>query len=88
MRVRKRTRRMALRMFERPVIQGFMTQYPKLTNMFPRAVDTTIKAKNREPRQLAFFHAALEVEVNIQGKTRNIVDAYWSITPDPLRQLA
>jgi hypothetical protein len=72
-------------MLERPLIHGFMTQYPKLTkDLLRRAVDCSLKPVNREPRQLAFFHAAIEVEININRETLSIIDTYLKYRDKPL----
>jgi hypothetical protein len=64
-------------MSDRPQIKGLLTSYPKLTrDILRRAVDRTMKPIDREPRQLACYHAALELEVSINDNKLNIVDAY------------
>jgi hypothetical protein len=64
-------------MSERQVVIDFIAKYPKLTKeILRRAVDTSLKPVDREPRQLTYFHAALEVEVSINGEKVNIIEAY------------
>jgi hypothetical protein len=76
-------------MLERKVIRSFMSQYPKLTkDVLGRTVDSSLKPVNRERRQLAFFHAALEVEVNINGETLSIIDAYLKYQDIPLSPIS
>ena len=71
-------------MLSRPVVQGFIKQYPQLTDVLPLAVDSAIKPKNRAPRYLAFYHAASEVGVSINDERLSIVDAYSKYQAKPL----
>src|SRR5215216_3543707 len=53
---------------ERRAIKNLVAEYLKLTeDVLRRAVDNTLKKIDREPRLLAYFHAALELEVNVNG---------------------
>jgi hypothetical protein len=72
-------------MLDRPEIIDLMARYHKLTlDVLCRAVDDSLKRVNREPYPLTFFHAALELEVNINGETLSIVDAYLKYEEKPL----
>jgi hypothetical protein len=71
-------------LLERRAIKNLIADYPKLTeHVLRRAVDNTLKKIDREPRQLAYFHAALELEVNINGDTLSIMDAYLKYEDKP-----
>jgi hypothetical protein len=64
-------------MLERPVIQHFMARYPKLTaDVLRRAVANQAKSINQETRMLAYYHAALELEVQINDERLSVIDAY------------
>jgi hypothetical protein len=71
-------------MSKRRAIKNLIADYPKLTeDVLRRAVDNSLKKIDREPRLLAYFHAALELEVNVNGETLSIVDAYLKYEDKP-----
>jgi hypothetical protein len=74
----------ATSMLEREIIKGFAVSHPRLDeDLLRRAVDTSVNRAYREPHLLAYFHAALEVEVDINGTTLSIMDVYSSKPPSP-----
>lgn len=69
---------------ERRAIKNLVAEYSKLTeDVLRRAVDNTLNKIDREPRLLAYFHAALELDVNINGETLSVMDAYLKYEDKP-----
>jgi hypothetical protein len=64
-------------MSDRREIKDLVSRFPELTEeVLRRAVDEELKLVDREPYQLTFFHAILELKVQINGDTLSIYDAY------------
>jgi hypothetical protein len=71
-------------MWQRTEIKSFAAKHPKLTeDVLRRAVDDKLTRIFREPRLLAYYHAALELEVNINGDTLSIIDTYLKYEGKP-----
>lgn len=71
-------------MLEREIVKGFAVSYPTLNeDLLRRAVDTSLNRADREPHPLAYFHAAIELEVDIDGAKLSIMDVYSLKPPAP-----